>query len=160
MISAIFAVDENGTIGYNNSMPWPKNTEDLEFFKTTTLHQVVIMGRKTWESKGMPKPLPNRTNVVITRNPTLLVNCITVNGDVCSIIKNKSLQYSNNEIFVIGGLDILLQSRPVLDRIFITRIPGKYPSDVKMDVDNFITDFTLVNTISFSSCKVEEYSRD
>ena len=66
MIKAIMAVDENGGISKGISMPWPKNSNDLKWFKKNTLNQVVVMGSKTWEDPFMPTPLKERENIIIT----------------------------------------------------------------------------------------------
>ena len=66
MIKAIMAVDDIGGISKGSSMPWPKNSNDLQWFKKNTLNQVVVMGSKTWEDPFMPTPLKNRENILIT----------------------------------------------------------------------------------------------
>ena len=66
MIKAIMAVDDKGGISRGKSMPWPKNSKDLQWFKKNTLNQVVVMGSKTWEDPFMPTPLNNRENILIT----------------------------------------------------------------------------------------------
>ena len=66
MIKAIMAVDDKGGISKGSSMPWPKNSKDLQWFKKNTLNQVVVMGSKTWEDPFMPTPLNNRENILIT----------------------------------------------------------------------------------------------
>ena len=66
MIKAIMAVDEKGGISKGQSMPWPKNSIDLKWFKENTINNVVVMGRKTWEDPFMPTPLKSRINVLIT----------------------------------------------------------------------------------------------
>ena len=66
MIKAIMAVDDEGGISKNGSMPWPKNLNDLKWFKNNTLNNIVIMGRFTWVDPFMPSPLKNRINVLVT----------------------------------------------------------------------------------------------
>ena len=66
MIKAIMAVDEKGGISKGKSMPWPKNTKDLHWFKKNTLNQVVVMGSGTWDDPFMPTPLKLRENILIT----------------------------------------------------------------------------------------------
>ena len=69
MINAIFAVDYNGGMGINGTLPWPHNAEDLAHFKRLTTDKVVVAGRRTWDDPKMPKPLPNRTVYVATNRP-------------------------------------------------------------------------------------------
>ena len=66
MLKAIMAVDEEGGISKSGSMPWPKNSSDLKWFKNNTFNQLVMMGRLTWVDPKMPTPLHNRINVLIT----------------------------------------------------------------------------------------------
>jgi dihydrofolate reductase len=66
MIKAIMATDDKGGISKGSSMPWPKNSNDLKWFKKNTLNQVVVMGSKTWDDPFMPTPLNNRENILIT----------------------------------------------------------------------------------------------
>lgn len=161
MIIGLFAVDDAGGVGNNGGMPWPPNKDDFTWFRETTLNQVVVMGKTTWNSPDMPKPLPKRTNVVITNNHILEVNdnndIISVTGHIPIILTSLKRRYSENNIFVIGGVNVLLQSKPVLEKLYITRIPGTYTADTQIDLDNFLKDFILINTKDLVSCKVEEY---
>jgi len=98
--SAIFASDRNFCIGVDGHIPW-HDTEDLQFFKRTTLGSTVVMGRKTWESLGC-KPLPKRENVVLSRtlkgvpSGVYLVNDVKMLPYLCDVCIGKS-------VFVIGG---------------------------------------------------------
>lgn len=159
MIIAIFAVDEENGMGLDGSIPWPSNKEDMLWFKTTTTNHVVVMGKKTWTSKGMPKPLPNRINVVFTHKKINNSNVQIISGNVCEQLKLLEIQYPDKNIFVIGGSEILIQARPVINKIFITRIPGNYYCDIVLNVDQFVKGFTLVNQENLTSCIVEEYVR-
>ena len=66
MIRAIMAVDDKGGISKNGSMPWPKNSSDLKWFKKNTLNSLIVMGRLTWDDPFMPTPLKDRINVLVT----------------------------------------------------------------------------------------------
>jgi dihydrofolate reductase len=72
MIAAILASTNTGGIGLNGTLPWPKHSEDLKWFKEHTSNQIVVMGRKTWDDPMMPKPLPNRINCVVSSNPVAI----------------------------------------------------------------------------------------
>lgn len=108
-------------------MPWPPNRDDFKWFKTTTTNQIVVMGRKTWESPDMPKPLPNRTNVVVSSTPINNDAVIQINGNVCEKLLDLQSAHSTQHIYVIGGASLLTQVKPVLEKMLITRIPGVYP---------------------------------
>ncbi len=159
MIAALFAVDENGGIGNNNTLPWPHNRDDLMWFKSVTVNQIVVMGRKTWDSKGMPKPLPNRRNVVITNRAMDRDDIVQLNGDMITVLSKleELVEVNMRDIFIIGGANLLEQSLPMIEKVFLTRIPGTYECDTSIDIDNFLKHFTLVATRDIGTCKVEEY---
>jgi dihydrofolate reductase len=160
MIIALIAVDTAGGIGYKGSMPWPHNKDDMQWFKTLTQNHVVVMGRKTWNSPDMPSPLPGRHNVLFTNTFIERNDIDQIRGDACDALKAIQKNHKNKSIFIIGGVDLLTQSQPVLQKIFITRIPGEYLSDTKIDLDKFLNGFTLINTIDLGSCIVEEYQNE
>lgn len=160
MIAALFAVDQAGGMGWKGSLPWPNNPDDMKWFKSTTQNHIVVMGKRTWESPDMPKPLPGRMNVVFT-NAFFDQNDIEqIKGDVCEALKSIKNQNRRKNIFVIGGANLLIQSRPVLDRVFVTKISGEFLSDTKIDIQDYLQGMTLKNTINLGSCTVEEYHNE
>lgn len=119
MISIIVATDNNRVIGGvngANEMPW-HISEDLKRFKRITSGHPVIMGRRTYESLG--RPLPNRTNVVVTRDPNLKIDGVTI---VDSIEKAIELFPKEEEIFIIGGGTIYAQTIDIADKLYITHV--------------------------------------
>lgn len=159
MIAALFAVDKNGGMGVNGNMPWPANKEDLRWFKTTTEGHVVVMGKRSWHSPDMPKPLPKRHNVIVTNEFLDRSDVEQIKGDVCEGLKYIEEQYKDLTVFVIGGANLLAQAKPVIQKAFVTRIPGEYICDTVLDMAVFLEGFTLVNTVDLGTCKVEEYER-
>ena len=158
MIIALFAVDELGGVGNNGGMPWPPNKEDFKWFRETTLNQVVVMGKTTWNSPDMPKPLPKRFNVVFSNSPAEVEGAhIVFSGDVPKTLQFIDRDYEYDNVFVIGGVNILLQAKPALQKLYITRIPGTYEADTQIDLDSFLNGFILTNTNDLGTCKVEEY---
>lgn len=139
MINAIFAVDFNGGMGFNGTLPWPHNSEDLKHFKDLTTGQVVVAGRKTWDDPKMPKPLPNRTVYVATHRP--VAYAIPFSGDVQEHLLKIELDHKDKTIFVIGGVELLESARPLLDRIYVTHIRGAYRADTRIHVKEFLTGF-------------------
>ena len=137
MISAIMACDAAGGIGRHGSLPWPKNSEDLAYFKKTTANKTVIMGSATWQAEGMPKPLPKRTNVVVTHDPKKHPGAhyyISDSNNLTSNIKSFEDPGSMDEVFVIGGANLIHQVLHSLDRFYLTRIPGEYKCDTFLDL--------------------------
>lgn len=157
MISALIAIDDAGGMGYNGSMPWPHNKDDMQWFKKTTQNQIVAMGRRTWDSPDMPSPLPGRHNILFTNNFIERADIDQIRGDVCEALKTIQKRNKKQNIFVIGGYNLLMQSRPVLEKVYVTRIPGEYLNDTHINITEFLDGFELVNKINLGSCIVEEY---
>jgi len=160
MIAALFAVDEVGGMGFKGQLSWPHNKDDMTWFKTQTQNQIVVMGRRTWDSPDMPKPLPGRFNVIFTNNFFESEEVEQVRGDVCEALKALKHHHKKKKIFVIGGPNLLIQSKPVLEKVFITRIKGEFIHDTTIDVNDFLDGMTLVNTVNLGSCIVEEYNNE
>ena len=123
LITIIAAADENNVIGNDNKLIWHLS-DDLKHFKNLTKDHHVIMGRKTFES--MPKALPNRTNIVITRNSNYVADNVTV---VSSL--NEALEKSINDKqpFIIGGGEIYKLAMEIADRIELTRVHHEFDGD-------------------------------
>jgi dihydrofolate reductase len=126
MVSIIVAIAQNGTIGDKNSLLWHIK-EDMRFFRTTTSGHPVIMGRKTFESLGS-KPLPKRTNIVITRADRTFEGALTAHSLEEAIAMAKS-ESGDQEIFVMGGAQIYAEALSVVDRMYITRVECDYDGD-------------------------------
>lgn len=123
IISAIVGIGKNNVIGKNNDMPWHLSA-DLKYFKRTTSGHHIIMGRKNYEAIG--RPLPNRTNLIVTRNTDYTADgCLVVNSlpEALAIAKNNE----DTEAFIIGGGQIYGLSLPMLDKLYITEIDVEVP---------------------------------
>lgn len=124
MISIIVAVAENMAIGKDNQLLW-HISEDLKRFKKLTSGHTVVMGRNTWLSLPV-RPLPHRTNIVITDNPTeCLEGCLMVNSIEAAIAKCPE----EEESFVMGGASIYRQFMPIADKLYITRVDKPFEGD-------------------------------
>lgn len=118
IISAIVAVSKDGVIGRDNQIPWYL-PEDLKYFKKVTLGHPVIMGRKSFVSIG--RPLPKRTNIIVTRDPFYIVSgCIVVN--TLEEALEWALKEGEDEIFIIGGGEIFEQSISYWDKLYLTEV--------------------------------------
>ena len=124
MISVIVAVAQNGIIGGGNALLW-HISEDLKRFKALTTGHPVVISRKTFESLG--RPLPNRTNVVVTRQHIEIPGC-TVAG---SLEEALALFPAQEEVFVTGGGQIYAQALPLADRIYLTTVMRDYEGDTR-----------------------------
>ena len=118
MISAIVAVDEDWGIGFNGGL-LEKIPEDMKYFKETTTGHVVVMGRKTWDS--LPKkPLPERTNIIISNKGNLLLENEAIRLKLDDLLLG--IAYFEDDIFVIGGGQIYKELLPFCDRVYVTKI--------------------------------------
>lgn len=125
VLSAIAAMAEDRVIGKDNQMPWHLPA-DLKHFKTTTNGHPVLMGRKTFESIG--KPLPNRTNIIITRDASYSApDCLIVTSAEAAL--SMALEQEMTEVFVIGGAEIYKQLLPQIQRLYLTLIHHKFEGD-------------------------------
>ncbi len=122
MVTIIAAVAQNGTIGDKNALLWHIR-EDMVHFRTLTSGHPVVMGRKTWESLG--RPLPKRTNVVITRQSLEIEGCTVVHSFAAAL----ALFSEDEEVFVIGGAQIYAEALAVADRMQLTMVCRDYEGD-------------------------------
>lgn len=125
MISLLVAMDKNNVIGYKNDLPWHL-PRDLKYFKEKTTGHTIIMGRKTFESIG--RPLPNRRNIVVTRNKTFVQEGVEVIHDLATIWQLND-ESPREELFIIGGAELYRQALPHADRLYITKIEETFEGD-------------------------------
>lgn len=122
--SIIVAIGNNNEIGKGNEMLWHLPADLLHFKETTSGHPV-IMGRKTFESIG--RPLPNRQNIVITRNNDYKRDGVKI----CSSLDEalKIFKDSDKEVFIIGGGEIYRQAMSIADKLYVTKVDGDFDAD-------------------------------
>ena len=128
-LAVIVAAAENGVIGRNNTLPWHLS-EDLRYFKKVTLGKPIVMGRKTFESIG--RPLPGRTNIVITRNPGFQAEGVRVVAsldDALRLAQDIASIEGVRELVVIGGAEIYKAAIPRADRLYITEVHASVEGD-------------------------------
>ncbi len=122
MLSIIVAIASKRVIGNNNTLLW-HIAEDMRYFRKVTSGHAVIMGRKTYDSIG--RPLPNRHNIVITRQDIQIEGCTVVH----SLPEALSLLDPQDETFIIGGAEIYALALPCAERLYITQVGGNYQGD-------------------------------
>jgi len=149
-LTIIAAVSINNVIGNNNKLIW-KLSNDLKRFKNLTTNHSVIMGRKTFES--LPNPLPDRDNIVITRD----TNYSKPNIQVCSSIEDAiNLTKTDTQPFIIGGGEIYSQTINIVDKIELTRVHKEFDGDayfpeIPLDI------FKLINEENYNSDLENEF---
>ncbi|MDU0810348.1 MAG: dihydrofolate reductase [Burkholderia sp.] len=130
ILTIIVARARNGIIGRNNKLPW-KLSEDISFFKRTTMGAPILMGRKTHESIG--HPLPGRRNIVITRDPMhFFSGCETATSLLDAITLAKKDKVS--EAFLIGGAQLYMEGLPLAKKLIITEIDKDFDGDVSFPI--------------------------
>jgi dihydrofolate reductase len=154
MIRAIFAADEEDGIGYKGSLPWPHNSADLTWFRKTTHGGIVIMGRKTWDDPNMPKPLPNRYNIVVSSSyipegPNMTINI--------KQLKKVLKEVSNKPVWIIGGATLLQYCLPHCSELWISRISGIYDCDTH--IPDYRKTFWLRQEIKQNSLTIEKWRK-
>jgi dihydrofolate reductase len=127
-LTLIAAVARNGVIGRDNQLPW-RLPEDLKRFKALTTGNVVVMGRKTWESLPESfRPLPGRRNIVVSRNGKYVAEGASVVDSVAAAL---GIAADADEFFVIGGAELYAQALPLADRLQLTEIDADFEGDVR-----------------------------
>jgi dihydrofolate reductase len=145
MITLIAAAAENNALGKDNQLIWHL-PNDFKRFKQITSGHYIIMGRKTFES--FPKPLPNRTHIIITRQKEYLVEDCLVAHSIEEALKIAPL---NEEVFIIGGAQIYKQSLPFANKIDLTRV------HTQLDADAYFPEF---NTSEWNLVFSEKHFKD
>ena len=128
-VALIAAMARNRVIGLDNGMPWHL-PEDLRYFKATTLGKPIIMGRKTFESLG--RPLPGRTNIVVSRQAGLQLTGAEVFGSIEAALgfaRQQATTDGVDEVMVIGGETLYRQCMQGADRLYLTRIDATPEGD-------------------------------
>ena len=145
MIKAILACDQDWGIGKDGDLPWPHNTEDLKWFKESTIGGVVVMGKSTWNSLPR-KPLPNRENIIITSSEQ------DKEQDGCQFIKfniaKKELvnMSKSRDVWIIGGAKLVKGLLDIIDEFHLSRIQGSDNCDTFLSKSLIIQKYELAES--------------
>jgi len=158
-ITLVAAIASNNVIGKENSLPW-NIPEDLKRFKQMTSGHTILMGRKTFDSIG--RPLPNRQNIVMTKDENFEQEGIKVINDFDEALE--LIKESNEDIFVIGGSKIYELFEPVANSLAITRILKDFEGDaffpdINWDLWQIEKEEKFFDEKSNIECKLIEYSK-
>ncbi|MFC0213966.1 dihydrofolate reductase [Paenibacillus chartarius] len=123
-IAMLLAMDRNNGIGIDNKLPW-RLPADMAYFRKVTKGRTVLMGRKTHESIG--KPLPNRLNVIVTRDPSYKAEGCVVEHSLEEALRRHNP--ADDELIVIGGAEICKAAMPYTDKLYITHIYHEFAAD-------------------------------
>ena len=145
MIKAILACDQDWGIGKDGDLPWPHNTDDLKWFKESTMGGVVVMGKSTWNSLPR-KPLPNRKNIIITSSEQ------DKEQDGCqfikfNIVKKELVNMSKSQnVWIIGGAKLVKGLLDIIDEFHLSRIQGSYDCDTFLPGSLITQKYELANS--------------
>jgi dihydrofolate reductase len=129
MISIIAAMQKNRGIGFQNRLPW-KIPEDMKRFKSLTLGHPVIMGRNTWESfPPRFRPLPDRTNIVLTRNAEWRADGAVVARSIEEALGIAKQSPGGNSVWIIGGVAVYEAALPLAGELWLTEVDAEEPAD-------------------------------
>lgn len=161
-VSAIAAMDADRVIGFKGQLPWHVPS-DLKHFAASTAKQAVLMGRTTWDTlEDKYRPLPGRTNIVISRNPEMLNlppgvlrsnNCEETIRD----FRLNKIAPDRQHLWVVGGAQIYAQTLPFCDFLVLTLIPGKHQGDTFFPA--FESQFEEIERTQLEGCEVVKYAR-
>lgn len=131
-VSIVAAIGKNRELGKDGKIPW-HISEDFKRLRTLTSGHSIIMGRKTWESLPA-KPLPNRTNIVITRNPEFSLarsHLAKLAGSLEEALRQAQGKPGNEEVFIIGGGQIYEQAieKGLVNKLYLTLVDGNFEAD-------------------------------
>lgn len=131
MVNIIVAMSSNFVIGKNNDLPW-RLPSDMKYFKEMTSGHTVVMGRKCWESIPEKfRPLPQRKNIVVSRNEHYVAKGALVTNSLVSILK--SHENSGEEVFIIGGAELYKEAFNYANRLYLTQIYSEVEGDVYLE---------------------------
>jgi dihydrofolate reductase len=128
-IALIVAASQNNVIGLDNQLPWHL-PEDLQYFKAVTMGKPILMGRKTYDSIG--RPLPGRTNIVLTRDANWSAEGVVVVNDLDSATaasEKACAAAGADELMIIGGEQIYRKFLPVADKLYLTKVEAVVEGD-------------------------------
>lgn len=163
MIISILASTNTGGIGNRGTLPWPHNKEDLAWFKKHTEGHIVVMGRNTWEDPKMPKPLPNRTNYVVSsthvdRQYQHLVRWIP--SDPVESILQIQKDNADKDVYIIGGKQLYEATSNIVDCVVLTRMKGNYWCDTRVQLDRYLAPFRIKSVTPSTNCTYEIWDRE
>lgn len=162
MIISILASTTLGGIGNKGSLPWPHNKEDMQWFAKHTTGHIVVMGRNTWEDVKMPKPLPNRSNYIVSSKHVEqqyqhLVRWIPSNP-VSAILQIQKDNPTKN-VYIIGGKMLYEATEQIVERVLLTRIKGNYWADTRLQLDRTLACFQIKSVTPGTNCTYETWDR-
>ena len=152
-LTAIVAMTSERVIGKDNDLPW-RLPEDLKMFKRTTSGHPIVMGRKTWDSLGKYKPLPNRQNIVITRDTEWSDEGATV---IHSPEQLSQLELMDQQVYIIGGAQIYELFLPSLDALIVSHVYENHAGDTYFpEFETYFNSYEVIE--EYADFEVRKYS--
>jgi dihydrofolate reductase len=156
ILSIIVAVSENHVIGKDNGLIWHLPA-DMKFFKEKTKGHAIITGRKNYESIPEKfRPLPERTNIVVTRQLDYNAKGAIVVSSIDEAIEYVRTHFTNQEVFIIGGAEIYKQTLAICQKVYLTRIHHTFQGDAFFP-ELSLTEWQLKTQLSISADEKNKY---
>lgn len=159
-VAAVVAMDEKRVIGLAGALPW-NVPEDLAHFRALTKGHVVVMGRKTWESLPEKfRPLPGRTNVVVSRDLSKLSlpdGVVGARSPEEALDAAKSMAKAGQRVWIIGGAELYRATLPFCAEVHLTIIDGSHEGDAWLPP--FEADFKQISAVRSERCSFRVYAR-
>jgi dihydrofolate reductase len=152
-ISILAALSSNNVIGRNNEVPWRLST-DLKRLKALSMGHHIVLGRKTFESVG--RPLPGRTNLVITRQEGYAPAGVVVVHSLEEALRI-AREAGEQETFILGGAEIYAQSMHVADRMYLTRVHAEVEGDTWFPDFDDVSEWRLTDAEHFEADEKNQY---
>ena len=118
------------------------------------------MGRNTWDDPKMPKPLPNRVNIIVSNNPIINYQVRRISGDVNQQVLDLQRQFPSRDVYIIGGKTVYEATADIVDRVVLTRIKGNYWCDTRLQLDRYLAAFRIRSVKPSLECTYEIWDRE
>lgn len=139
-VYGILAHDREFGIGKDGKLPWPRNDNDMKWFRDCTRNGVIVMGRKTWDSLGNTS-LPGRINIVMSGGEVYGTPDGTHDGDISDLLFSLVKQYPDRKIWIIGGANIYEQGLPFCESIFVTQFDSVHDCDTHVEIKKYLNGY-------------------
>lgn len=136
VIKAIMACETSGGVGMAGQLPWPHIERDFHWFMDNTLGGVIVLGSTTWNDPQLGHPMPDRISYVVTSQPEKYPNAHgTISSNIQASILEIAKQFPDKTTWIIGGVNLIEQTLPIIAEFYLSVVPGSYTCDRWLPMD-------------------------